>query len=84
MNTVQYRKELTDWKFAMDQNESGESFGWSARTFDDSSWKDVKSYTSWETYEDAMALIEAGANRLGTSAGIAIISGSSDGAQGGY
>lgn len=55
MNTVPYRKELSDWKFALDQNESGESFGWTARTFDDSGWKDVKNYTSWETYEDAMA-----------------------------
>ena len=44
----------------------------------------LKASAGIRTYEDAMALIEAGANRLGTSAGIAIISGSSDGAQGGY
>lgn len=55
MNTVQYRKELTDWKFALDQNEHGESLAWSSREFDDSSWTDVKAYTCWETYEDAMA-----------------------------
>ena len=44
----------------------------------------LKASAGIRTYEDAMALIEAGANRLGTSAGIAIISGSSDSAQGGY
>ena len=35
----------------------------------------VKASAGIRTYEDAMALIEAGADRLGTSAGIAIIEG---------
>jgi len=35
----------------------------------------LKASSGIRTYEDAMALIEAGADRLGTSAGIAIISG---------
>lgn len=35
----------------------------------------VKASSGIRTYEDAMALIEAGADRLGTSAGIAIIEG---------
>ena len=35
----------------------------------------VKASSGIRTYEDALALIEAGAERLGTSAGIAIIEG---------
>ena len=44
----------------------------------------LKASAGVRTYEDAIALIEAGADRLGTSAGIAIISGSSSGTRGGY
>lgn len=44
----------------------------------------LKASAGIRTYEDAIALIEAGADRLGTSAGISIVSGKSDGTAGGY
>ena len=44
----------------------------------------LKASAGIRTYGDAIALIEAGADRLGTSAGISIVSGTSDGTAGGY
>ena len=58
MNEVPYRMEITNWKFALDQSECGELAGWLNPAYDDSNWKDVTSYTSWETYEYAMESYE--------------------------
>ena len=45
---------------------------------------ELKASAGIRSYEDAKALIDAGATRLGTSAGIAIITGKPCGANGGY
>ena len=47
--------ELKHWKFTLDQTGYGEGSGWACPEYDDSCWSDVESYTSWETYEYALA-----------------------------
>ena len=54
MKTNAFRHELNKWKFSLDQSSYGLTGGWAATRYDDSSWTEVSSYTSWETYEDAM------------------------------
>ena len=54
MKTSDIRTELMNWKFTIDQTGYGDGAGFAGKRYDDSSWSDVVSNTSWETYEYAM------------------------------
>ena len=54
MKTSGIRTDLNQWKFALDQTGFGIGAGWTGIDYDDSAWKSVDCYSSWETYEYAL------------------------------
>jgi hypothetical protein len=54
MKTNDHRIELSQWKFQIDQEDVGESFGWYLSGHDHDAWMDVTTPGAWDFYTYAL------------------------------
>ena len=54
MRTNEQKLELTNWKFQIDQEDIGESFGWHLPDYYHHQWMNVNAPGAWDFYELAM------------------------------